>query len=84
MEAINWPKEFTPGFTDNFLSVETIVKDLSAEQVFPYLTHAYIWPEYYGGTKNVVSVVGSEKVILNQCTKFNFNILGWDVQAEIV
>ena len=46
MEAIHWPKEFTPGFTDNFVSAETYVAGLTAEEVFPYLTHAYIWHEF--------------------------------------
>lgn len=84
MEAIHWPREFTPGFTDNFVSTETIVKDLRAEEVFPYLSHAYIWSQYYRGTKDVKAVDGSEKLILKEGTKFTFNILGWDVQAEIV
>ena len=46
MEAIHWPKEFTPGFTDNFVSAETYVAGLTAEEVFPYLTHAQIWHDY--------------------------------------
>ena len=32
MEAIHWPKEFTPGFTDNSVSVETYVAGLTAEE----------------------------------------------------
>ena len=32
MEALHWPKEFTPGFTDNFVSAETYVAGLTAEE----------------------------------------------------
>ena len=84
MEAINWPKEFTPGFTDNFVSAETYVAGLTAEEVFPYLTHAYIWHEYYDGASDVKLRGSDEKPELKDGTKFSFNIIGWDVTAEVV
>lgn len=61
MEAIHWPKEFTPGFTDNFVSAETYVAGLTAEEVFPYLTHAHIWADYYDGVSDVKLTGSNEK-----------------------
>jgi hypothetical protein len=31
--AINWPEKYTPGSTDNYVSNEIIVKDLSVNDV---------------------------------------------------
>ena len=84
MEAIYWPKEFTPGFTDNFVSAETYVAGLTAEEVFPYLTHAHIWHDYYDGASDVKLIGSDEKPELKEGTKFSFNIIGWDVTAEVV
>ena len=84
MEAIHWPKEFTPGFTDNFVSAETYVAGLTAEEVFPYLTHAHIWADYYDGVSDVKLSGSDEKPELKEGTKFSFNIIGWDVTAEVV
>ena len=37
MNAINWPKEFLPGTTDNFTSNEVIIKNLSTKDIWIYL-----------------------------------------------
>lgn len=84
MEAINWPEKFTPGFTDNFVSAETIVRGLTAKDVFPYLTHANIWHKYYDGISDVKLSDSDNTPILKAGTKFSFNIIGWDVTAEVV
>ena len=84
MKAIHWPKEFTPGFTDNFVSAETYVAGLTAEEVFPYLTHAHIWADYYDGVSDMKLTGSDGKPELKEGTRFSFNIIGWDVTAEVV
>lgn len=39
MNAINWPKEYLPGLTDNYVSNEVIVKGITVEAVWEYLTN---------------------------------------------
>ena len=52
LNEINWPKEYLPGTTDNFASNELIVKDLTAADVWPYLTLATVWEKYYGNSSD--------------------------------
>ena len=37
MNAINWPKEYLPGLTDNYVSNEVIVKGITVEAVMGIL-----------------------------------------------
>lgn len=51
--AINWPKEYTPGLTDNYVSNEIIVKDLSVNDVWKYLVDTTHWTKYYKNASDI-------------------------------
>jgi hypothetical protein len=53
MNEIFWPKDYIPGFTDNFVSNEVIVAGLSALDVWPFLSNAPLWPTYYSNSANI-------------------------------
>ena len=80
MKAINWPKEFLPGTTDNFTSNEVIIKDLSTKDIWIFLEDASLWSSYY---KNIVDVKmkNQKSFRLNGLTKFNYTILGLNLEA---
>ena len=46
MNEILWPKKYLPGTTDNFVSNEKIIKDMTAEEVWKYLNNTSMWPKY--------------------------------------
>ncbi|WP_323591479.1 hypothetical protein [Aliarcobacter butzleri] len=43
MHSIVWPKDYVPGYTDNFVSNEMIIKDLSLEVVWENLVNTAAW-----------------------------------------
>ena len=45
--AINWPEQFLPGTTDNFVSNERIAKDLTSTQIWALLANISRWKSYY-------------------------------------
>ncbi|KAG2205585.1 hypothetical protein INT46_005505 [Mucor plumbeus] len=51
--AINWPKKYTPGLTDNYVSNEIIVKDLSVNDVWKYLVDTKYWTKYYKNASDI-------------------------------
>lgn len=53
MNQILWPEGYLPGFTDNFVSNETIVAGLSAADIWPLLSRPEQWPTYYANSANV-------------------------------
>ena len=40
MNAIKWPKNYTPGTTDNYVCNEVIIPDLSMVDVWPHLNNS--------------------------------------------
>src|ERR1700739_1586153 len=53
MNEIFWPQDFTPGFTDNFVSNEVIVAGLSTTDVWLFLSKAPLWPTYYSNSAKI-------------------------------
>ncbi|CEP15486.1 hypothetical protein [Parasitella parasitica] len=51
--AIHWPEKYTPGFTDNFVSNEIIVKGLSVNDIWPYLANTAHWTKYYKNASDI-------------------------------
>ena len=80
MNAINWPKEFLPGTTDNFTSNEVIIKDLSTKDIWIFLEDASLWSSYY---KNIVDVKmkNQKSFHLNGLSKFKYTILVLDLDT---
>lgn len=83
MNSIIWPKEYLPGKTDNFCSNEVIVKNLTAEDVWPYLADATKWPEYYLNASDIkfYNIPGP---VLREGAKFRFTTFGLLVESEVV
>lgn len=83
LNEINWPEEYLPGTTDNFASNEVIVKNLKAEDVWPYLTHATIWEKYYSNSSDAQY---KEEGIseLYPDAFFFFKTFGFPIDAQIV
>lgn len=81
MHQINWPKGFIPGFTENFVSNEVIVSGISAEEVWPFLSRAGLWPTYYHNSANVRfhDNGGPE---LESGLRFFFETFGFPVEAQ--
>ncbi|NIG56182.1 SRPBCC domain-containing protein [Chitinophaga sp. Cy-1792] len=82
MNAINWPPPYLPGTTDNFCSNEVIVAGLSAEDIWPYLSHPYIWPEYYSNASAIEFDNGGGPQ-LNETSRFRFRTFGFPMEAEV-
>jgi len=83
MNAINWPKEYLPGLTDNYVSNEVIVKGITVEAVWEYLTNAATWPSYYSNSSDI-KMLNQEDTHLISNTRFFFKTFGFPVDAEVV
>jgi hypothetical protein len=81
MNAIIWPANFEPGFSDNFVSNEVIVAGLSAAEIWPLLSHPECWPTYYANSANVRFYHGSGPE-LTAGDRFYFETFGFPVEAS--
>lgn len=79
---IIWPERFTPGMTDNYVSNAVVVKGLTIADVWPLLTHADGWPDYYENAKDIhFDTAGSHELRLG--TRFTFTTFGFPVESEV-
>ena len=53
MSDIIWPEKYLPGTTDNYVSNEVIVKNLSTREVWPFLNNTTYWPTYYNNAPKI-------------------------------
>lgn len=51
--AIIWPEKFLPGTTNNYVSNEVIVANLTAAQIWPLLADLSKWETYYKNCEKV-------------------------------
>jgi len=80
--AIHWPNEFLPGFSDNFCSNELIVAGLSAADVWPLLITPSLWPSYYTNAENPGFHDTASKTLYSDC-RFYFNTFGFYVESQV-
>ena len=78
MLAIQFPEKWTPGYTDNFVSNEVIVKDLDFTKVLDGLLDAAKWETYYDNSSDIF-MYNQENTILGDNTRFRFKTFGFDV-----
>ena len=83
MNEINWPEKYLPGFTDNFASNEVIIAGLSAQEIWPLLSNAMVWPSYYANSANVRFYDGKGPELANG-VRFYFETFGFPIEAEVV
>lgn len=81
MNAIIWPEGYLPGFTENFVSNEVIVAGITAAQVWPLLSLAPRWPEYYANSANIRFYDGKGPE-LEAGVRFYFETFGFPVEAQ--
>ncbi len=82
MNAIQWPKKWVPGETDNFVSNEVIVKGLDFNKVVQHLRDASHWGKYYKNSGNV-HMHNQDNTILKDKTRFRFETFGFLVEAQV-
>lgn len=80
--AIIWPSAYLPGTTDNFVTNETIVKGLSASQIWPLLSDISRWSSYYSNVSHITPP--SSGPSLHKGDVFHFSTFGLPVLATLV
>lgn len=75
--AIIWPKKFLPGTTDNFVTNEVIVKDITAAQIWSLLSDISKWESYYANCEQITPP--SSGPHLKKGDVFKFSTFGFPV-----
>ncbi|MGS0891190.1 SRPBCC domain-containing protein [Burkholderia stagnalis] len=83
MNAIVWPSDYKPGFTDNFCSNEVIVAGLSAAEVWPLLITPSHWPTYYANSANI-RFHDDKGPELRDGVRFYFETFGFPVECQCI
>lgn len=83
MNAIEWPQEYLPGTTDNFVSNEVIVAGMTTAEIWPFLVEATRWPTYYSNSADVRVHDGDGRT-LALGSRFSFETFGGHIEAEVV
>lgn len=81
--SIEWPAAYLPGKTDNYVSNEIIVANLSAEQVWLYLVDTRAWPAYYDNASDIRFKDGKGPQLVDG-SRFRFTTFGFPVEAQVV
>lgn len=83
MPHIQWPEGYLPGTTDNYVSNEIIVPNLSVDDIWPHLNQPLHWPDYYQNASDIhfYHEAGPELAL---GTRFRFTTFGFLVEAEVV
>lgn len=81
--AVHWPAKYTPGETDNYVTNETIVKGLTATEIWPYLADTRYWESYYSNASKI-ALDGVEGTRLAGGVQFHFTTFIYLVKAEVV
>ncbi|WAT02038.1 polyketide cyclase [Rouxiella chamberiensis] len=83
MHSIHWPEGFVPGFSDNFVSNEMIVADLSVKDIWPFLNQPFLWPTYYKNSADV-RFYDDKGPELENGVRFYFSTFGFPVESQVV
>lgn len=83
MSNIIWPEGYLPGTTDNQVSNEITVNNLSVEDVWPYINNTLAWPTYYSNASDIAFHDGSGPE-LSAGARFRFTTFGFAVEGEVI
>lgn len=83
MKSINWPTEYLPGTTDNFVSNEVIVAEVSLEDVWQNLVDTSKWESYYDNAANIV-LEDKADTYLHFAEYFHFDTFGFPIDAQVM
>ena len=75
--AIIWPRKFTPGTTDNWVSNDIIVADISASQIWALLSDISKWESYYHNVSQITPPKSGP--MLQKGDTFSFSTFGFPV-----
>lgn len=82
MHSIIWPKGYVPGFADNYVSNEMIVKNVSLDAVWENLVNTSVWAKYYSNMADV-EFYYEKGPYLKETSRFKFKTFGFPIEAEI-
>lgn len=82
MNSIVWPKDYIPGYADNFVSNEMIIKHLSLEAVWENLINTSVWDKYYSNMTDV-EFYNQEDSYLKEGSRFKFKTFGFPIESQI-
>ncbi|OJJ45814.1 hypothetical protein ASPZODRAFT_68398 [Penicilliopsis zonata CBS 506.65] len=83
MSSIIWPKQYLPGTTDNFVSNEIFVTNLTAAQVWPNLVDMACWESYYDNVSQITPPA-SGTTLSTKGDRFSFSTFGFPpLNAEV-
>ncbi|KAM0444460.1 hypothetical protein ACHAO4_010155 [Trichoderma viride] len=80
--AIIWPNKFLPGTTDNFVSNEIIVKDITATEIWEQLNDVSKWQSYYKNCDQITEPKTGPR--LQKGDVFKFSTFGLPVLTCLV
>lgn len=83
MNTIHWPEGYIPGFSDNFVSNEMIIPNLSVADVWPFLNQPLLWPDYYKNSADVRFYNNGGPELENNL-RFYFSTFGFPVESQVV
>ncbi len=83
MNSINWPTKFLPGKTDNFVSNEKIVSNISIEKIWNNLDDTSKWESYYDNAFNI-DILDHDGTKLAFCDNFKFHTFGFPIDAQVM
>lgn len=73
--SITWPERYTPGTTDNFVSNEVFASNLSATQVWVFLSDITKWESYYWNCSSITPPKSNSD--LQKSDRFSFSTFGF-------
>ncbi len=74
---------YLPGTTDNFVSNEVIVRDLTVTELWAFLVDTSKWEGYYDNAANIVPEIKGDPV-LHQGEHFRFDTFGFPIDAQVM
>ncbi len=83
MKSINWPTEYLPGTTDNFVSNEVITSGVTLEAVWENLVDTSKWESYYDNAANI-TLDDKEDTHLHFAEHFHFDTFGFPIDAQVM
>jgi hypothetical protein len=82
MSTIVWPQGYVPGYADNYVSNEMIVKDISLDKVWENLINTSAWVQYYTNMADV-EFYHEKGPYLKEKSRFKFKTFGFPIEAQI-
>ena len=83
MKSINWPSEYLPRTTDNFVSNEAISNEITLEDTWINLVDTSNWETYYDNATNI-ELADKSSSYLHFAEIFHFDTFGFPIDAQVM